>query len=182
MTRQKRSVSDWADDRERLMTDPAFASAFRARYPYAEVANAILALRTSQGLTQQELAEAAETTQSVIARLESGRHPIGTKFLTQVAEAVGMVWRPVFEPAQGEGSGAAPEATDNVVSLFGTRPSPPAVEWRPEAVQVRAAADAEVAEALDAIQSRIEHVRDMFERTPRHRGRSARQTHHADVG
>ncbi len=184
MTRRQRSMDDWAEARERLMADPAFAAAFNARYPYANVADAILDLRAAQGLTQKELAEAAGTTQSVIARLESGRHPVGTKFLSALADGLGMDWRPVFEAGRVAVEDVeeieSDDERDNVVSLFGTRPSPPSVSWSSDAVTIREAPEAEVAEALDAIQSRIEQVRELFEAAPHHGSHMSRRR--ADVG
>ncbi len=185
MSRRRRASDDWAETRASLMADPAFAESFHARYPYAAVGNALLELRADHALTQQELADAVGTTQSVIARVESGRHPVGTKFLTGIAESLGLAWRPVFDPLPmaSTTANAEPAAAPNVVSLFGSRPSPPAVGWRPAGIKVRPVAEAQVAEALSDIQERIDHVRGMFDGAPHHNERmtSPRDTR-ADVG
>ena len=50
-------------------------------------------------LTQAELAERMETTQSVVARLESGRIHPSTRTLERVARATGTRLRISFDPA-----------------------------------------------------------------------------------
>lgn len=185
MTRRRRASDDWAETRAGLMADPIFAEAFHARYPYAAIGNALLELRADRGLTQQELADAVGTTQSVIARVESGRHPVGTKFLTGIAESLGLAWRPVFDPLPVASPTSSTEraAPPNVVSLFGSRPSPPAVGWRPAGIKVRAVPEAQVAEALSDIQERIDHVRGMFDGAPHHNERmTPAPDARADVG
>jgi transcriptional regulator with XRE-family HTH domain len=78
---------------------PEFASldgldeAYRRQFPFAVEALAVARLRGSLGLTQAQLAERAGTTQSVIARLESGRHPIEVRLLHRIADAVGLPLR-----------------------------------------------------------------------------------------
>jgi transcriptional regulator with XRE-family HTH domain len=75
---------------------PGAEEAYSRQFPYAVVALAIVAQRGSRGLTQARLASMVGTTQSVIARLESGRHPIRIDLLTRIAEALGTTWAPVF--------------------------------------------------------------------------------------
>ncbi len=50
-------------------------------------------------LTQEQLAERMDTTQAVIARLESGRVKPSTRTLERLAAATGMRLRISFEPA-----------------------------------------------------------------------------------
>jgi transcriptional regulator with XRE-family HTH domain len=88
----------WRDVVASWEQDPEFRDAYEKEYPYHAVADAIVALRGEFGLTQAELAEAARTTQSVIARLESGRQPVRIELLNRIAQAVGCTWRPRFEP------------------------------------------------------------------------------------
>lgn len=90
----------WKEIRAKWQADPEFRSAFDQEYPYAGVANAVAELRASHGLTQQEFADLAGTSQSVVARLESGRHPVNTSLLNRIAGALGMSWRPVFGPSE----------------------------------------------------------------------------------
>lgn len=60
----------------------------RAReFPYRSVALSVVDLRGRLGLTQRQLAGRVGTTQSVISRLESGRHPVEVTLLARIAEA-----------------------------------------------------------------------------------------------
>jgi len=55
---------------------------------YAEVAGQVAAQRTARGLSQAELAQLTGTTQSAIARLESGRRAPRLDTLQRVANAL----------------------------------------------------------------------------------------------
>lgn len=90
----------WEDIEAELLRDPAYAEALRNEFPYREVADAFIGLRARFGLTQEELARKVGTTLSVIARLESGKHPVSVNMLYRVARAVGVSWHPVFEDEQ----------------------------------------------------------------------------------
>jgi transcriptional regulator with XRE-family HTH domain len=80
-----------------LWLQPEFQEGVDREFPYADMAGAIIALRAQLGITQAELAARCGTTQSVIARLESGRHPVQTTLLRRIATSLGLRWRPVFE-------------------------------------------------------------------------------------
>ena len=66
-------MSKVADLHEKWSRDPAYRAAYERLGPEFEVARALIEARSRAGLTQSELAERMETTQSVVARLESGR-------------------------------------------------------------------------------------------------------------
>jgi transcriptional regulator with XRE-family HTH domain len=68
----------------------------------AEVAKA----RSRAGLSQAELARRMKTTQSTIARLESGRGRPSTGTLDRFAKATGHRLKISFEPVRGRRSGA----------------------------------------------------------------------------
>ena len=53
------------------------------------------------GLTQAQLAERMNTTQSVVARLESGHAHPSTKTLERIARSTGTRLRIHFEPVSG---------------------------------------------------------------------------------
>ena len=57
--------------------------------PEFELARAVIQARAKAGLTQAQLARRMATTQSVIARLESGRARPSTKTLERLATATG---------------------------------------------------------------------------------------------
>ena len=65
----------------------------------AEVAKA----RTRAGLTQAQLAKRMKTTQSTVARLESGRGRPSTRTLARFAKATGHRLKISFEPVKKRG-------------------------------------------------------------------------------
>ncbi len=65
--------------------------------PEFELARSLIEARTRAGLTQAQLASRMQTTQSVIARMESGRVRPSTKTLEKVARATGTRLRISFE-------------------------------------------------------------------------------------
>lgn len=79
-------------------SDEALESAYAEDYPHEAAANAILQLRADLGWTQAQLADRVGTTQSVIARAESGRHTFQIALLDRIARATDSTWRPVFVP------------------------------------------------------------------------------------
>ena len=70
-------------------TDPALRAAYAREVPYAEVAQAIIALRVRHGLSQSELARQVGKPQPYIARLESGRANVQVGTLQAFAKALG---------------------------------------------------------------------------------------------
>jgi transcriptional regulator with XRE-family HTH domain len=86
----------WSELRARLDADPEYQALIDEEYPFEEPAMAIVRLRADHGLTQEELARRIGTSQSAIARAESGRQAVGAKLLNRIAQAVGMNWRPEF--------------------------------------------------------------------------------------
>jgi len=91
---------------EQWMTDPAYREAYEALGPEFELARALIRARTRAGLTQAQLAERMQTTQSVIARLESGRARPSTTTLERIACATGTRLTISFEPSSTGGRGA----------------------------------------------------------------------------
>ena len=62
------------------------------------ISSSPLSARASAGLTQEQLARRMKTTQTVIARLESGRSKPSTRTLERFAKATGSKLRISFEP------------------------------------------------------------------------------------
>jgi transcriptional regulator with XRE-family HTH domain len=81
---------------------PGLDEAYVRRYPHAPVALAVAALRGRLGLTQAEFADRIGTSQSAVARLESGRHGIQVSLLNRIADAFGLSWAPLFAPADAD--------------------------------------------------------------------------------
>ena len=87
-----------------LMKDPAFASAWQEAEEEFSIAREVIRARIAAGLSQQELAERLDTTQSVVARLESGTHAPSVSTLKRVAEATHSKLRIEFVPTANSGS------------------------------------------------------------------------------
>jgi len=84
---------------ERWSRNPDYREAYEKLGPEFELARALIEARTRAGMTQAELAERMKTTQSAVARLESGRVPPSTRTLEKVARATGTRLRIQFDPA-----------------------------------------------------------------------------------
>ena len=81
---------EWSRDR-------GYREAYEELGPEFELARSLIEARTRAGLTQAQLARRMQTTQSVIARMESGRVRPSTKTLEKVARATGTRLRISFE-------------------------------------------------------------------------------------
>ena len=84
-----------------LMQDPEFRAEYERLRPEFELAQTIIAARATQGLTQAELAARMETSQSYIARLESGRVLPSMRTWQRLAAATGTRPRVTLEPLTG---------------------------------------------------------------------------------
>lgn len=71
------------------MKDPAFRAEYERLKPEFALALALVRARTKAGMTQADVARKMRTTQSVIARIESGRNPPNLRTLQRYADAVG---------------------------------------------------------------------------------------------
>lgn len=139
---------------------PEFERRVREEAPYLDVADAVIGLRSAAGITQHELAERVGTTQSVIARLESGKHAVRTTLLNRVAASLGLNWRPEFyeqgvldflpdqRPIAEQGS--------NIIHLGDVRPE---LRHEPRAWAVSHRTDDAHADALTS-----DELRELFDR------------------
>lgn len=84
---------------ERWSRQADYREAYEALGPEYTVARALIEARTRAGFSQAELAARMETTQSAVARMESGRTRPSTRTLEKVARATGTRLRIHFEPA-----------------------------------------------------------------------------------
>lgn len=91
-------MSKVQDLHRKWMKDPKYRNAHAGLAPEFELARAVIAARAKAGLTQEQLAQRMKTTQSVIARLESGRTRPSTQTLERLAAATGTHLRISFEP------------------------------------------------------------------------------------
>ncbi len=79
------------------MKNREYRKAYEGLEPEFALARAVIAARAQAGLTQEQLAQRMETTQSVIARLESGRNRPSTQTLERLAAATGTRLKITFE-------------------------------------------------------------------------------------
>ena len=86
------------DLHKKWMKDKAYRKAYEELAPEFAIARAVIDARVTAGLTQEQLAQRMDTTQSVIARLESGRTRPSTQTLERLAAATGTRLRITFEP------------------------------------------------------------------------------------
>ena len=74
---------------EKWFSDPEYRTAYDNLGPEFEIARAVILARKSAGLTQQQLAQRMNTTQSAVARLEGGHSCPSTSTLMRLALATG---------------------------------------------------------------------------------------------
>jgi transcriptional regulator with XRE-family HTH domain len=87
MTRWAILVEDAARE---WMRDPEFRAAYDALEDQFALASALIKARTDAGMTQEEVARAMGTTQTVVARLEGGRQQPSIRTLERFAKATHM--------------------------------------------------------------------------------------------
>ena len=81
----------------RWRRDPDYQRAHAELDEEFAIAAALISARSQAGLTQAELAKRMGTTQSAVARMESGRTKPSTTTLAKVAKATGTRLRVAFE-------------------------------------------------------------------------------------
>jgi transcriptional regulator with XRE-family HTH domain len=93
------------DLHKKWMKEPAYKQAYDALEEEFALASALHRARDAAHMTQEDVAKAMGTTQTVIARLESGRFMPSTRTLQRFARATGMRLRISFEPEQSASGG-----------------------------------------------------------------------------
>lgn len=86
-------MSQWKEFdilKKEWMKDKEFASEYRALELEYKIALILIKARSKAGLTQADIAKRMGTTQSVIARLESGTALPSVKTLNKYAQATGQ--------------------------------------------------------------------------------------------
>ncbi len=79
--------------------DPKFIKEYEALEEEFSLASALIAARSQADMTQQDVAEKMETSQSYIAKLEGGAVSPTMKALKRYAAATGSRLKIVFEPS-----------------------------------------------------------------------------------
>jgi predicted transcriptional regulator len=83
-------MSKSLDEKHReMMRDPEYSKAYEEHMPEFSIARELIRARTRSGLTQKEVAQRMGTTQSVIARMESGTPLPSLRSLQKYAQATG---------------------------------------------------------------------------------------------
>ena len=92
-------MSKVADLHKKWSEDPEYRKAYDQLGPEFEISRSLIKARTRAKLTQAELAKRMNTTQSVVARLESGRTRPSSRTLEKIAQATRTRLRINFDPA-----------------------------------------------------------------------------------
>jgi DNA-binding XRE family transcriptional regulator len=82
-------MTDLAELKTRLLEDPQTRAEYDAQAPEFALAQELIAARIRAGLSQTEVAERMGTSQSAVARLESGRSLPSLRTLERYASATG---------------------------------------------------------------------------------------------
>ena len=85
---------------KKWMKDPEYRKEYDALDEEFALASALIKARSRAGLTQKQLAARMETSQSAIARLESGRMIPSGRTLKRYARATGTRLRITLEPTR----------------------------------------------------------------------------------
>lgn len=72
-----------------MLADPKTRAEYDALADEFEMARELIAARTKAGMTQDEVAQRMGTTQSVVARLESGKRMPSLRTVQRYAQAIG---------------------------------------------------------------------------------------------
>lgn len=86
--------------KDEQMKDAEFVKEYEAIQPELDVIRAIVDARTSQNITQKELAERTGINQADISKLENGTRNPSVNLLKRLADGMGMVLKIEFVPKQ----------------------------------------------------------------------------------
>lgn len=84
----------------RWSKSPGYRAEYEALQEEFELAKLLIEARTRAGLSQPQLAKRMKTSQSYVARLESGAITPSTRALARFAAATGSRLRIAFEPLE----------------------------------------------------------------------------------
>lgn len=88
------------DYKTEQMKGTEFVKEYESIQPEMDVIRAIVEARTSQNLTQKELAERTGINQADISKLENGTRNPSVNLLKRLADGMGMVLKIEFVPKQ----------------------------------------------------------------------------------
>lgn len=87
---KKYNAVDWDDFKKDLEKQPGFKEALKETELEYQVAYAIVKARIKKGMTQEDLAKAMNTKQSVISRAENAKTVPSLSFLKRLAQVLGV--------------------------------------------------------------------------------------------
>ena len=93
-------MKTFEDYKKQQMQDPELVREYEAIQPEMDVIRAIVNARTSQNLTQIELAKRTGINQADISKLENGTRNPSVNQLKRLAEGMGMSLKIEFIPKQ----------------------------------------------------------------------------------
>ena len=91
-------MKTFEDYKKQQMQDPELVREYEAIQPEMDVIRAIVNARTSQNLTQNELAKRTGINQADISKLENGTRNPSVNLLKRLAEGMGMSLKIEFIP------------------------------------------------------------------------------------
>jgi ribosome-binding protein aMBF1 (putative translation factor) len=100
-------MTKFRDLKAQLLKDPAVRKEYDALEEEFALILEVAKARQRAGLSQAQLAKRMKTSQSTIARLESGRGKPSTRTLSRFAKATGHRLKISFEPVKGRRAGKA---------------------------------------------------------------------------
>jgi transcriptional regulator with XRE-family HTH domain len=80
--------------------DPKYKTEYEALGKEFQLVRTLIEARTRAGLSQTQLARRMKTSQSYVARIESGQVKPSTAALERLAKATGLRLKITFEPAE----------------------------------------------------------------------------------
>lgn len=86
--------------KRKQMQNPEFVKEYETVQPEMDVIRAIIEARTSQNLTQKQLAERTGINQADISKLENGTRNPSLNLLKRLADGMGMSLKIEFIPKQ----------------------------------------------------------------------------------
>src|SRR5664279_4461882 len=95
---KKHDLVDWDDFSKELEKKPGFKEALKETEIEYQVAYAIFEARMKKGLTQEDLAKAMDTKQSVISRVENAKTVPSLSFLKRLAHVLDASLQVQFKP------------------------------------------------------------------------------------
>ena len=85
---------------DKQMQNEDFRKEYEAIQPEMDVIRAVVEARTSQNLTQKELAERSGINQADISKIENGTRNLSLNLLKRLADGMGMALKIEFVPKQ----------------------------------------------------------------------------------